>query len=364
VLLAARSTQALSKKESQNMTKHKGLLILFGGMFALVLVVAGTAAIAQAIDLQDIPNEDTAPLLYQGEGDADSPDQDGEGAPGHHGFGEGDADSHGHHGFGEDDADSHGHHGFGEGDADSPGYHGYGKGKRGFHEQLEGVTPMDELLAAELGISVEALHDGMAEAHAAAMEQGDFPRDHSGHHGGHHGGHDGLGEEYLALLAEKLGKSVEDLQAAQVAANAAFLAELVDAGVVTQEQIDMMEARRALSETINREALMAEALGIDLAEFEAAQEAGTSLRELLGDTSVEDFAAAVMAAYEAAVLQAAADGVITDAQADEILNGGFGQGRSFGHGFGFGQGRGFGGPGGSRGFGPMQRGMAATGVNL
>jgi hypothetical protein len=353
VLLAARSTQALSKKESQNMTKHKGLLILFGGMFALVLVVAGTAAIAQAIDLQDIPNEDTAPLLYQGEGDADSPDQDGEGAPGHHGFGEGDAYSHGHHGFGEDDADSHGHHGFGE-------------GKRGFHEQLEGVTPMDELLAAELGISVEALHDGMAEAHAAAMEQGDFPRDHSGHHGGHHGGHDGLGEEYLALLAEKLGKSVEDLQAAQVAANAAFLAELVDAGVVTQEQIDMMEARRALSETINREALMAEALGIDLAEFEAAQEAGTSLRELLGDTSVEDFAAAVMAAYEAAVLQAAADGVITDAQAEEILNGGFGQGRSFGRGFGFGQGRGFGGPGpgGSRGFGPMQRGMAATGVNL
>ena len=316
------------------MTKHKGLLILFGGMFALVLVVAGTAAIAQAIDLQDIPNEDTAPLLYQGEGDADSPDQDGEGAPGHHGFG--------------------------EGDADSPGYHGYGKGKRGFHEQLEGVTPMDELLAAELGISVEALHDGMAEAHAAAMEQGDFPRDHSGHHGGH----DGLGEEYLALLAEKLGKSVEDLQAAQVAANAAFLAELVDAGVVTQEQIDMMEARRALSETINREALMAEALGIDLAEFEAAQEAGTSLRELLGDTSVEDFAAAVMAAYEAAVLQAAADGVITDAQAEEILNGGFGQGRSFGHGFGFGQGRGFGGPGGSRGFGPMHRGTAATGVNL
>jgi hypothetical protein len=353
VLLAARSTQALSKKESQNMTKHKGLLILFGGMFALVLVVAGTAAIAQAIDLQDIPNEDTAPLLYQGEGDADSPDQDGEGAPGHHGFGEGDAYSHGHHGFGEDDAYSHGHHGFGE-------------GKRGFHEQLEGVTPMDELLAAELGISVEALHDGMAEAHAAAMEQGDFPRDHSSHHGGHHGGHDGLGEEHLALLAEKLGKSIEDLQAAQVAANAAFLAELVDAGVVTQEQIDMMEARRALSETINREALMAEALGIDLAEFEAAQEAGTSLRELLGDTSVEDFAAAVMAAYEAAVLQAAADGVITDAQADEILNGGFGQGRSFGRGFGFGQGRGFGGPGpgGSRGFGPMQRGMAATGVNL
>lgn len=297
------------------MTKQKGVLILFGGLFACLLVLGGTAAIAQAIDLRDSAASsavagDADDLAYQGESDTDS-----------------------------------------------PGHHGFGEGKHGFHGQLEGVTPMNELLAAELGISVEALHDGLVEAHAAAREQHE--------EGGFefHDRHHASGEEYLALLAEALGRSVEELQAARAAARTAFLAELVDAGVVTQEQIDMMEAKRALSESINREALLAEALGIELAELEAAREAGASLRELLGDTSVEEFAAAYMAAYEAAVLQAAADGVITDAQAEEFLSGGFAFGHGFGHGRNYGRHH-FGGPGGSRGFGPGHRSLETSGISL
>ena len=221
---------------------------------------------------------------------------------------------------------------------------------------------MDELLAAELGISVETLHEAMAEAHAAARERAE---EEGYFHGrGHHDG--ALAEEHLALLAEALGRPVEELQDAHAAARDAFLAELVEAGIVTQEQIDLMEAKRALGETIDRAALLAEALGIDLADLEAARESGASLRELLGERSFEEFAAAYMAAYEAAVLQAAADGVITDAQAEAILNNGFGFGR--GHGHGFGHGRGYdphhGGPAGPRGFGPGHRSPERTGVSL
>ena len=302
------------------MARRKGILILLGALFALILVLGGTAAMAQATNLPDSPIRDTVALAYQGEGDTDSPNQDG------------------------------------EGDAHFPGHHGFGR-------QLEGITPMDELLAAELGISVEALNDALAEAHAAAREQAE--QRGSEFRDPHHGS----GEAFLTLLAEKLGKSVDELQAAQAAAKSAFLAELVDAGVVTQEQIDMMEARRALGETIDPEALLAEALGIELAELQAARDAGTSLRELLGDTSMEDFAAAYKAAYEAAVLQAAANGVITDAQAEEILSGdfGFGHGFGFSHRFGHGQGLGrhhFGGTDGYRGFGQGQSSPETTGTSL
>lgn len=320
------------------MTKRKGALILLGGLFAFLLVLGGTAAIAQAIELRDSAAKvavagDVDAMAYQDAADTNLRD--------HHGTGEGDSDPPGHHGH--------------------AGHHGHGKGEHGFHHQLEGVTPIDELLAAELGISAEALHEAMAEAHAAARAQAE--QDGDGHFRGRH---HAANEQYQALLAEALGKTVEELEDAQAASKAAYLAELVEAGIVTQEQLDMMEAKRALGEMIDPEALLAEALGIELAELKAAREAGDSLRELLGERSFEEFAAATMAAYEAAVLQAAADGVITDAQAEAILNNGFGFGRGHGHGFGHGHGYDphHGGPAGPRGFGPGHRSLERTGVSL
>jgi len=57
-----------------------------------------------------------------------------------------------------------------------------------------------------------------------------------------------LGEmrgEYQGYLAEALGITVEDLQAAQLKAQDAMIDQAVEDGTLTQEQADLMKARRA-----------------------------------------------------------------------------------------------------------------------
>jgi hypothetical protein len=247
------------------------------------------------------------------------------------------------------------------------GAHPGGRGGfKGFGGQLEGVTPKSELLAAELGVSEEDLQAAHAQVREEAMAQG--PNGFRGHHGF------GADNDHAALLAEALseitGKSIteEDLQEAGANVQAKTLEELVDAGVLTQDQVDLMEAHRALKEVVDPRVLMSEVLGVDL---EKAREEGTRLPELLGDMSFEDFATAMREAHEDAVNQAAADGVITEAQAEQILSGGFGGPGGFkgfgGHHGGFG-GRGHhggnGGPGGFKGFGPAGGNQAPTGISL
>jgi hypothetical protein len=89
------------------------------------------------------------------------------------------------------------------------------------------------------------------------------------------------GEDNSALLAEALGISEEELQAAKAEVQNRLLAEAVAAGEITQEEADLMAARLALQEY---------------------------LRDRM------------QTAYEQAVAQAVADGVITQAQADQILS--------------------------------------------
>lgn len=56
---------------------------------------------------------------------------------------------------------------------------------------------------------------------------------------------DGLRGEYQSYLAEALGITVEELQAAQLKAQDAMLDQAVTDGALTQEQADLMKARRA-----------------------------------------------------------------------------------------------------------------------
>lgn len=58
------------------------------------------------------------------------------------------------------------------------------------------------------------------------------------------------------LLAEALGISVAELKAARVEAHAAMLAGLVEAGILTQEQADLMAARRAVQGYFDQAALV------------------------------------------------------------------------------------------------------------
>lgn len=88
--------------------------------------------------------------------------------------------------------------------------------------------------------------------------------------------------DYQSLLAEALGISTDELQAAKLQAFNAAIDQAVADGVLTQEKADLLKGRRALYAS-------------------------------------ENFQASMNSAYEEAVNQAVSDGVITQAQADQIL---------------------------------------------
>ncbi len=292
-------------------SRKKRALLLVGAVVALVLVLGVTAVFAQATDSSDSGSTSNA-FLPQ---------------------------------------------------AHPPGRGGFGVG----------VRSGDEYLAEALGISVEELEVAQQEVHAAIIEQavedgliteeqaqqfleGNFafrgPKFGYAGRGGFHGFGQNIDRE--ALLADALGISVSTLQAAQEEAKAAGLADMVENGYLTQEQADMVTARQALKDYIDREALLAEALGMSVADLQAALEDGASLPALIEELGLTfaELAEAQQAAHGAAVQEAVADGVISQAQADQILSGRFG-GRGFGGGHG-----GFHGPGNFGG------GRTPTGVSI
>ena len=178
------------------------------------------------------------------------------------------------------------------------------------------------------------------------------PRGRGWGHGGPRGKHGPFGGpnsniDKGALLAEALGITVEELQAAHEAAREAGIQQALDKGHITQEEADLMAAHHALKDYLDKEALMAEALGITVEELQAARDEGKSHKELMEDLGLdkETVRQNMQTAHEAAIQQAVADGVITQEQADQILSGeghgGFGGPRGKGH---FRGGKGFGGP--------------------
>ncbi len=138
------------------------------------------------------------------------------------------------------------------------------------------------------------------------------------------GGHSGWegGSEFDIYLAEALGISLDELQAARAKAQEAALQAAVDSGKLTAEQADMMQARQALMKYIDREALTAQALGITVEDLQAARQAGKSISTLIQELGLdaEQVQAAYETAYKAAVAQAVQSGIITQAQADQILS--------------------------------------------
>lgn len=169
---------------------------------------------------------------------------------------------------------------------------------------------LTELEAAEevarLGMIDQAVADGLiTEAQATQLKElgGGFGRGFSGYDK----------DEYLA---EALGITVEELEAAELTALQADVAAAVEAGTITQEEADLMLARKAAQSYLDTDVLNA----------------------------------TVLAAYEDALDAAVAAGDITQAQADALLA--ELQIQSFNFGFGGHGGRGGrGGHGGRGGFG-------------
>ena len=161
-------------------------------------------------------------------------------------------------------------------------------------------------------------------------------------------GRDGWGANMDQYLAEALGITEEELQAARQKAEAAALADAVKNGDLTQEEADLIAARSALRAYINPEALMATVLGMTVEELQAAREAGKTMQDLATEKGLtaEQVKTAMDEAFQAALAQAVEDGVITQEQADQFASEGFGRGGPGGPG---GRG-GRGGHGGPEGF--------------
>jgi hypothetical protein len=181
-------------------------------------------------------------------------------------------------------------------------------------------------------------------------------------HGTMHGpfrawGRPGMNDDagFEGRMAEALGVSVEQLQAAREQAFDNGLQEAVDEGELAPKQAERMRAWRRLRPYLNPPTLAAQVLNMTPEQFQAALDEGKSLWDLAKEQEI-DFATGrekFLAAGRAAVQQAVADGVISQEQADEFVQMARQRG---GPGSAF-RGRGGFGPmgwfGRRRGFGPM-----------
>lgn len=188
------------------------------------------------------------------------------------------------------------------------------------------VLVISGLLVLMLGLigSIALAQDATPEAETPAQDESQ-----SGSAGiwrglGHWGGFghgDSADANWLENLAEALGITVQQLEDAQEQAYAASVDDAVAAGQITQAQADQILANRALKSYIDRQDILATALGMKADELESALDEGRSVSDLMDEKGIDaaTLQANVQAAYEATVQQAVTDGVITQAQADEIL---------------------------------------------
>jgi transcriptional regulator with XRE-family HTH domain len=190
-------------------------------------------------------------------------------------------------------------------------------------------------------------------------------------------------------LADALGITLEELQAAEQTAYEAGIQQALDQGLITQAQADALKQRSGAlgrmprgfmgTEDIDSEALLAAALGISVDQLQSArlEAQDATLAQAVTDGRItqeqadlmkaqqafrtyldeQGFEGRLQALHEEALQQAVQAGVLTQAQADAILSsqdvmGGFGHHRLGGMGGmrGFGDMDGFHGRGGMRGF--------------
>lgn len=164
-----------------------------------------------------------------------------------------------------------------------------------------------------------------------------------------------MGVQTDTYLADALGITTEELDAAQETARVAAIDQALEQGLITQAQADALkENQRAsfggrlgsrgmsgmmgmfgLDAETDHEALLADALGITVAELQAAQQAAQDARieQAIADGDLTEEDADMMKARQALgqymeeqgffakAVQAAVDaGIITQEQADSILN--------------------------------------------
>jgi hypothetical protein len=160
-------------------------------------------------------------------------------------------------------------------------------------------------------------------------------------HGGAFGWPDGRvsmglgGPDRDGLLADALGISAEELQAARQKAAEAAIEQALESERIDQDQADRMRAAIKLAPYLDRKALTAAALGMTVEELEAAHEADKTLADLMAERDLDraTLRDKLDAARDAAIDKAVADGAVSAEQAEALEEqaGGCGMGR---HGLG------------------------------
>ena len=205
--------------------------------------------------------------------------------------------------------------------------------------KLGGILIVFIALAALVGSTMTfAQDDTPTEPDAPIVEEPSFgPNEIEGFQGkrGQRGSQLFTEEERDAALADALGVTVEELEAARQTAHETLIQQAVADSQLTQAQADAILSgaglRSVMQDIFNQEDMqtaVANALGLTVEALEAAQAEGKRLNEIATEQGVElsDVQAAVQAAHAAAIQQAVEDGLITQEQADQLQNrqGGFG----------------------------------------
>lgn len=187
-------------------------------------------------------------------------------------------------------------------------------------------------LAAELGLTAEAFAAAKEEAHLAAIAEaaaGGWITDEEAAELIENGRHLRLGHgqyyegiiDQEALLAGALNISTTELDTAKTAIFEARLAEEVSDGRITAEEAADKMAIHEFKEALDKDAILAEALGISTSELDQARANNVTYDELLDSAGMtkDEAREAQEAAMAAAVQQAVDDGTLTEAQAEQIL---------------------------------------------
>lgn len=172
-----------------------------------------------------------------------------------------------------------------------------------------------------------------AEEAAAENEEGDWARI-------------GRGQYYSGILdkdvfiADSLGVSLAEWEAAEDASYAANIAEKIESGRLTAEEAADKQVIHDFKASIDDDSVLAQALGISVAELDEARANNVTYSDLLEELGLTDDE--VDAAEEAITAQlvedAVADGSLTAEQAEQVLNGRNGHGHGGKHGRGNGRG--------------------------
>ncbi len=210
-------------------------------------------------------------------------------------------------------------------------------GKSGFRGN---PTDDQKYLAAVLGITEEELTAAQQEATKAAIQEAvdqgimtqeqadEMLNNDKGFRGFGFFGRGRPGEtqtedtiDYDALLADALGISTDTLKAAREEAQENRLADAVANGDITQEEVDLMKIRQAVASYTNPEEMQAEALGITTDALKAYRDEGKSWEDILSAVGLteEEYQEALKTAYETVLAKAVSDGAITQEQADLYL---------------------------------------------